>query len=164
MAKLYIVNEKDEIIRETERETVSTDEIVRTTALWITNDKGDILLSQRSFSKKYNPGRWDPAAAGTVEAGESYESNIEKEAFEEIGIKNEQFELGPKRFFQKPYRCFCQFFSWQTDLPSEEFTIQADEINAIKWWKIEELKKAIKDNPDQFSDAVIVPIKNKPSE
>lgn len=42
-------------------------DIFRTASLWITNSNGDILLAQRKFDKKVDPGKWAEAVVGTVE-------------------------------------------------------------------------------------------------
>jgi isopentenyldiphosphate isomerase len=96
MIKIIIVNEKDEIIGFKERSKVKTDDIYRVSALWAENAKGDILMAQRAFSKMNSPGKWGPAVAGTVEEGETYDSNITKEAEEEIGLVNSKFGKGEK--------------------------------------------------------------------
>jgi len=84
--KIPIVNEQDEIIKVVDIKDRKPGEICRITGLWLTDPEGNILLAQRAFNKKLSPGLWGPAAAGTVEEGETYESNIIKEAEEEIGL------------------------------------------------------------------------------
>lgn len=82
-----IVNENDEIIGHKLREEVDPkNDIYRVSALWVTNSAGDVLIAQRKLTKKHAPGKWEPAVAGTVEKGETDESNIYKEAQEEIGL------------------------------------------------------------------------------
>jgi isopentenyldiphosphate isomerase len=54
-----VVNEKDEIIGHKDRADVDPSvDIVRSASLWITNRNGDILLAQRKFTKRNNPGKW----------------------------------------------------------------------------------------------------------
>ena len=86
--KIPVVNQQDEIIGYKEKSLITTDDIYRVSALWITDTTGRILLAKRAFTKSRHPGLWGPAVAGTVEEGETYESNIIKEAEEEIGLKN----------------------------------------------------------------------------
>lgn len=63
--KIIIVNENDEIIGHKARGTLEQLDIYRVSALWIKNSQGDILLAQRKFTKKHDPGKWGPAVAGT---------------------------------------------------------------------------------------------------
>ncbi len=48
--------------------------------MWLRNSLGQSLLAKRSASKELDPSKWGPAVAGTIEAGQTYESNIYKEA------------------------------------------------------------------------------------
>src|SRR3989339_514660 len=86
--RIPIVNEQDEIIGYEERETRNPKHICRVTGLWVTDKDQNILLAQRALVRKFNPGMWGPAVSGTVEEGETYKSNIIKEAREEIGLVN----------------------------------------------------------------------------
>ncbi len=84
--KVIIVDENDKIIGYKERNDRNQNDIIRIAGIWIENEKGEVLIAQRSFRKVNNPGKLGPAAAGTLEVGETYESNILKEVEEEIGI------------------------------------------------------------------------------
>src|SRR3989338_10763955 len=94
--RIPIVNEQDEIIGYKDRKDRNKVDIARITGLWLWNEKGEALLAQRSFNKKMHPGMWGPAVAGTVEEGETYESNIIKESEEEIGLLGFRPILGTK--------------------------------------------------------------------
>ncbi len=149
-AKIIIVDESDEIIGSKERGTLNQSDIYRVSALWIQNSKGEILLAQRSFNKNNNPGKWGPAVAGTIDEGESYESNIIKEAEEEIGLKNQDFKKSFHHFHDGEHRHFTQWFFALVDKKIEEFTIQEEEVEKIKWFSKEELLKSLKDAPENF--------------
>jgi len=152
--KIIIVNENDQIIGYKKRGTLNQSDIYRVSALWIQNSKGDILLTQRKFTKKNDPGKWQPAVAGTNEKGESYKSNIIKETEEEIGLKNHLFRKAKKTRYSGEYNFFGQWFVLITDKKLEEFTIQEAEIEEIKWFKKEELLNKLKENPDKFVSSV----------
>lgn len=152
--KIVIVNENDEIIGHKERGTLNQSDIYRVAALWIQNSKGQILLAQRSFNKKNHPGKWGPAVAGTIDEGESYESNIIKEAEEEIGLKNQKFQKSFHHFRDGEHRHFTQWFFALVDKKIEEFTIQEEEVEKIKWFTREELLSELKNNPDKFLKAI----------
>lgn len=149
-AKIIIVNENDEIIDHKERGTLNQSDIYRVSALWIQNSNGKILLAQRSFNKKNNPGKWGPAVAGTIDEGESYESNIIKETEEEIGLKNLEFQKSFHHFHDGEHRHFTQWFFALVDKQIEEFTIQEEEVEKIKWFTKEELLNELKNSPDKF--------------
>ncbi|MBP6925449.1 MAG: NUDIX domain-containing protein [Candidatus Pacebacteria bacterium] len=128
--------------------------IYRVSALWVTNSQGQFLIAQRAFTKKHHPGKWGPAVAGTVDEGETYLSNIIKEAQEEIGIEivERDLILGPKTdTLDKKYRHFVQWYFYRTDMPLHEFKISQDEVADIRWFTKEEVEK----EPEIFLDSLI---------
>ena len=154
MAKIIIVNEKDEIIGEVERQDETWDDICRVSALWIENSKGDVLLAQRSFKKRYNPGKWGPAVSGTVEVGETYDSNIYKEAEEEIGLVGYEFEKIQKIRTSRSHNYFCQWYRLAIDKDIEYFRIDPEEVEQIRWFSRDELRKAVEAEPEKFGTTI----------
>ena len=61
-----------------------------------------MLIAPRVLTNDKDPGKWGPAAGGTLEISETYESNAYKEAEEEIGLTGVEFILGPKMKFTTP--------------------------------------------------------------
>lgn len=149
-SKIIIVNIKDTIIDHKERGTLNSEDIYRISALWITNNKGEILLARRSFRKSHDPGKWGSAVAGTVEDGENYHTNIIKEAEEELGLKNIKFKKGPKARVQGRHSFFCQWYVLTLNRVSSKFRIQEDEVEEVKWFSKDFLLKELGDRPDQF--------------
>lgn len=148
--KIVIVDENNKVIGSKPRHLIQKDDIYRTSGLWITNSKGDILLAQRQSTKKNDPGKWGPAVAGTIEEGESYKDNVIKEAFEELELKNIKPIEGPiKRHFGK-HNYFAQRFYLKVDKKISDFKIAKDEVEQIKWFSRDELQKLIKEKPEMF--------------
>jgi len=152
--KITVVDEKDEIIGYKDRTEIKQNDIYRVSSLWIENSKGDVLLAQRVHTKKHDPDKWGPAVAGTVEINETYESNMLKEAEEEIGLKNFVYrEIGKYRrtgehnFWAKKYLSII-------DKDISEFKINKEEVEQIKWFGKNELAQAVKQNPDQFLTSI----------
>jgi isopentenyldiphosphate isomerase len=150
--RVSIVNEQDEIIGAKEREECSAGDITRTSGIWITDKDGNILLARRALSKKYDPGCWGPAAAGTVEEGETYETNIIKETEEELGIKNIKPIISHK--FRRhrslsEHEYFAQWFTAIIDR-NTPLVIQREEVEEAKWFSKHELLKLYNINPDIF--------------
>jgi len=151
MVRLPIVDENDNIIDYKERNTLDYQkDVYRVSALWIINSKGEVLLAKRAATKTQDPNKWGPAVAGTVDKEESYEQNITKEAEEELGLKDIEFQKGPKTRVKGRYNYFCQWFILKTDKDIHEFRIEPDEVSEIKWWSKEELKEQLKANPELF--------------
>ena len=147
--RIPIVNEQDEIIRYKDRKDRNFVDITRTAALWVNDEEGNILIAQRGLKMKNSPGLWGPAVAGTVEEGETYESNIIKEAEEEIGLKNIKPILGPKFYRKTFHKFFAQYFI--IEIPKNtKLQIQKNEVEAIKWVTRVELINLLKEKPETF--------------
>lgn len=156
MTKIIVVDEHDKEIGAKERDGLDPWAIYRVSALWLTNSKGEVLLAQRSFKKQNSPGLWGPAVAGTVEENETYESNILKEMKEEIGLEN--IEVKPFRKIrvhnERLKNYFCQYFSAILDLPTEEFNIDKAEVEQVKWFDKEYLRKDFEQHPEKYVNSI----------
>lgn len=149
--RIIVVNGEDKIINYLPRSVVDAQQFrYRVSALWITNSKGDILLARRAYTKSHNPGQFGPAVSGTLEKGETYKSNIIKEAEEELGIKNIRFKKGPKEKINGKYNYFGQWYTCVIDKPTSAFKIQKEEVAEIKWFSRKELLKQLKEHPNEF--------------
>lgn len=149
--KIIIVNDNDEVIGSKERGTLAAEDIYRVSGLWVTNSKGDVLMTKRSLNKKKDPGLWQPAVAGTNDEGETYYSNIIKEAEEEIGMKNFDLKEGPKRRIKENVsNFFVQWYLAVIDLPLEGFKTPPDEVIDIKWFDSYVLKEEVTHNPKEY--------------
>jgi len=148
--RIIIVNTADEIIGYKERGTLLKKDLYRVSALWITNLRGDILLAQRQFNKRHDPGMWGPAVAGTVEDGETYQTNIVKEAEEEIGLVGVELVKGPKRRITSEYNYFCQWYTLVVDKSADKFVIQEEEVVQVRWFTRDELMQGLKDHPEHY--------------
>jgi isopentenyl-diphosphate delta-isomerase len=154
-----VVDEQDNIVDYKRRSEIVKEDIYRVSALWIENSKGQVLLAQRAFSKKNDPGKWGPAVAGTVEKGETYESNIIKEAEEELDIINVKFTMPFEKIRHSgEHNFFAQYFLAVIDKDLDEFNFDKREVNDIKWFDREELKHEIELNPDRFLKSLTVRI------
>ncbi|MES2224087.1 MAG: NUDIX hydrolase [Patescibacteria group bacterium] len=149
---VIIVNEKDEIIGYRPRNERLPSEIGRVSGLVILNSKNEMLIAQRVMSKKTDPGKWGPAVAGTVEEGETYESNIIKEAEEEIGliISESDIKFVSHEYRETSHKYFSTTFLVVVDKSIEAFKKQDNEVAEIRWVNIEELRTWYKDSPSDF--------------
>lgn len=149
--KQQIVDKNDNLIGVKDRRDINyEEEIYRVAALWLTNSKNETLIAKRSSQKDKDPGLWGMAVAGTLEEGETYESNIYKEAEEEIGLTGVKFKTGPRIFNEYPRRFFCQWFLATCDWPLAKFKKQVEEVDKIKWIATDELKSDITNHPEKY--------------
>ena len=153
MTKIIVVNEKDEIIGYKDRDDRNETDIIRVSALILLNSKNQTLIARRALNKILDSGKWGPAAAGTLEEGESYLSNIIKEAQEEIGFKASKKDLsfGLKKFVETSHKYFLQIFITETNLPLQNFRIYRKEVSEIRWVQVPELIAWFKKKPKNFT-------------
>lgn len=156
-----IVNELDKVVGYKSHEEITKKDIYRVSILWITNSKGEILLAKRSKNKKNSPNMWGPAVAGTNEKGETYFSNIMKEAKEEIGLEGIYPTRGEKDFIKNEYNYFRQWHFITINKDIKDFKIKKDEVEEIRWFKKDDLIKEIKKHPKNFVSSVIQIMKKK---
>ncbi len=148
--EIPIVDENDNIIGYCERSDRNHNDIIRITGIWITDENGNILLQQRKLNKKHNPGKWGPAVAGTVEKGETYESNAYKEMEEEIGIKGITL-VESKKFYGETNtgKRFAQLYTGQIS-HNHLLVPQEDEVEKLQWFTKQELLDFYNSEPEKF--------------
>ncbi|MDQ3076091.1 MAG: NUDIX domain-containing protein [bacterium] len=152
MPRILIVNEEDEVIGLKEKSELTSEDISRDTGLWVLDENDNILLAKRSANKKIHPNLWSGAVAGTVEEDETYESNIIKEAEEEIGLKNIKPIFLYKRLKTKDPRykrmtgVFKIIINRETQLELEPM-----EVSEVKWFTKNEVQDLIETTPEIFS-------------
>ena len=148
---MILVDDNDqEIGQKLKRDRVVSD-IYRVSALWIKNSRGESLLARRGFNKRTDPGLWGPAVAGTVEIGETFDSNIIKEAEEELGLKNITPIRTEKYRVSLPHdNHFTQWYTLTLDQPAKDFIIKKDEVEEVKWFGKAELQDAVNKTPQEF--------------
>lgn len=157
-----IVNEQDEIIGHKHRHEIWPDDIYRVAALWIENSKGEVLLAQRGFTKKNNPGKWWPAVAGTIDKWESYEENIYKEAEEELGIVGKTFSFVTKVYNPWPkFFYFCSWYELLLDRKIEDFVLEYPQVESVRWFRKDEIKNMIENSPEILSGVEFMKYKLK---
>ena len=150
-----IVDENDELIGFKPRNEIDfRKDYYRIGCLWLTNSKGEVLLAQRLLTKDKDPGKWGPSAAGTLEKGETYESNIYKEASEELGLTGVKFTPIAKLKLEEPRKSFLQLYKGVCDWPVDKFTPQPEEVEQVSWVSIYNLRKDIQEKPNKYVPSI----------
>ena len=118
---------------------------------WIMNYDGKILLQQRALTKKKKPGKWSKTG-GHVGAGETCDEAIIREVFEEIGLMVQDDEIKNIEIFKSinPNEHYFSYgYIFFTNMKEDEFKLQTEEVNAVKYYSIEEIEEIKKqDNKD----------------
>lgn len=153
MEYFNVVNEKDEVIGKALRDEVHQKKLIhRAVTILVFNSKNELYMIQRSRNKKLNPLKWQGSASGHVESGESYEQAAKRELKEELNINAEpKFEFDIKVYSDEQKENF-RLFSITTDDP----ITTNEEIEQSKFMTIDEIRKMIKNNPNQLRDAFLL--------
>lgn len=145
------VDESDNIIGSVWKSKAHQDYAIihREVALILFNNKQEVLLQQRSFTKKNNPGAWRVAAAGHPLANEDPKNSIMREVLEELGIKikpvfyKKYFSQHNKKGENNESRFTWVYYAIVNDNP--KIILQTEEVNDARWVKIDKLIDYTKD-------------------
>lgn len=122
-------------------------------ALFIINQKGQVLLQKRSKNKKLWPDMWDMSAGGHVLTGEFGFQSIIREAKEELGIqldKNDLTFIGAaisnniKGEIKNNH--LNEYYIASKEVDETKLKLQKEEVSEVKWIDKEEIIKRIKNN------------------
>jgi isopentenyldiphosphate isomerase len=143
-----VVDRDDRVLGTKRRGDLAPDDIVRVSVLWVENDRGEVLIQQRTNNRVTGAGLWSPAVAGTVEAHESYRENVIKEAEEELGLVGVEPEEVGKRLrlgVGEPFGRMLTFFRARMNLDPSELKLERSAVARVKWvdkqWLIEDYEQ-----------------------
>ena len=109
----------------------------RATFIFVFDRRGRVLVQRRTAIKDVYPGQYDLAAGGVVAAGESYEECAEREAAEELGIRDAALEAKFDFYYEdERSRCFGRVFTCVHDGP---FALQPEEVESVAFHTVEEI-------------------------
>lgn len=150
-----VVDRNDEVIGRERRPIVHRDGLLhRAVHGFVFNDPGHLFLQKRSMAKDNFPGTWDSSFSGHVDAGETYDQAVIREAHEEIGISLEKVPAKITKIDA------CQEtgleFTWLYSLVHNgPFVLHPQEIDEGRWVSIPDLEDWIQRNPDDFAPSFL---------
>ena len=127
--------------------------------VWLMNKNGELLFQQRASQGKPNPGKWS-RTGGHVDSGETPLQAIQRETYEEIGVKIpiDNFKLISKNkeevYIQDSNvtnRNFIYSYFAIVDYKLEDYTMQEEEVSNLKYMTIEEMEEAYKNKDEKYS-------------
>ena len=85
-----IVDDENNVIGEAARgECHGNPQLVhRAVHVLLFNQKNELLLQKRPYSKDIQPGKWDTSVGGHLDRGESFRAAARREMFEELGLSD----------------------------------------------------------------------------
>ncbi len=124
----------------------------------IVNRENKVLIQKRSSTKEKFPGLWDLSVAGHVPFGHDSLSCAAMEVMEEIGtMLKKDVNLKDFRFltsFRNTIKVsenfienqFYDFFAYNADIALDQFHIQKEEVEEVKYVTAYEIKEMVEQN------------------
>lgn len=110
----------------------------------IINSKGQLLIQQRSATKKNFPNVWDLTLGGNVQAGETSRMASQRELKEELGLDYDFSNERPLYTFN--FRDgFDDMFVIERDVDLKDVKFVDGEVQMVKWADKDEILKLIDD-------------------
>ena len=125
----------------------------RAFSVFIFNDKEELLLQQRSVSKYHSGGLWTNTCCSHPRPNETIKDAAHRRLFEEMGIS---CELNIKTNFIDKTPFDKGLTEHELDYvligtTNQNPTINNEEVESYKWMLIEEIKKDVALNPNQYT-------------
>ena len=155
MELVDLLNDRKELIGETcERNSVPEGKYRLSIHIWIVNDKNEILIQQRSASRKMFPNMWTNTGGACI-AGETSIETVFRELQEELNVipNIDNLELIASYKRKKDY---VDVWLLKQNININDLKFNDNEVQAAKWVSIEEWKKllieeqAVKSSTDYF--------------
>ena len=121
-------------------------------AVFVINNKKQVLLQKRAATKRFNPNKWG-LCAGHVDSGENIEDTALREVEEEIGLELslndlhilEKMEVKKREsnsHLTRIYYVVCN---------EDKFKVQIEELSEVKWFNIDDIINMIKNNDESLT-------------
>jgi isopentenyldiphosphate isomerase len=104
----------------------------------ILNKNGGLFLQKRSKNKDIEPGKWDTSVGGHIGLDETIDKALQREAFEEIGLKNIETSFIKKYIWASHLEkeLVYSFIGSSEDTP----VLERNEIDEGKFWSLGEIR------------------------
>lgn len=126
----------------------------RAVHIWLMDEKGNLLIQQRSAMKDINPGKWTCSCAGHVDPNEDSRQAVIRELNEELGLESaiEQLEyIGTMKRYHSAHNDFndqeiIDLFLLMVDFEKNFIKKQDEEVSKLSFYDYNKLKE------DMFRD------------
>lgn len=104
----------------------------------IFNARGEMLIQQRQPFKSGWPNMWDITVGGSAIAGDTSQTAMERELFEEIGLKVDLHNVRPHLTVNFDVG-FDDIYLIEKEVDISELKLQYEEVQRVKWASIDEI-------------------------
>lgn len=108
------------------------------------NSNGEMLIQQRQPFKVGWSNLWDITVGGSATKGDTSQTAIERELFEEIGLKVDLQGVRPHLTMNFDVG-FDDIYLFEMDIDINDLKLQYDEVQQVKWASLDEIFEKIDD-------------------
>ncbi|MFI3291637.1 MAG: NUDIX domain-containing protein [Opitutales bacterium] len=149
-----LVNDKDEVMGSAFRSYVHANNLLhRAVHALVFNRDGKLLMQMRSALKDRYPSCYTTSCSGHVDYGETYETALIREFYEELGVKTklEDFVyIGKVEANSETEGEFTKVYVF-IEKEELEFSFPEEEVSSLDYFNREELEENIAKNPENFT-------------
>ncbi len=147
-----MVDKDDNVIgRDTRKNVHSSTSWHRGVHILVFNSRDELILQVRDSKRDKYPGVYDISVSGHVESGETFDEAMKREAEDEMGISEPRPEKIAKirmNYGDVNDNMVSVIYKLQYD---GKVSFGKDEITAIEFVHVEELKKLVMESPGKFA-------------
>ena len=146
MEKFDLVNEKDEVIGETDKPTAHTlKQLHRVAVVYVFNIENDLLVQVH----KKSGGLYDHSVGGHVSKGESYDNAAAREAYEELGIRQPLTHLSN---FYSDEGIYLHMFGLYECVVDKAWRFEPnEEVEEVLPMSLDEIRNEMQNSPEKFT-------------
>ncbi len=125
----------------------------RQVAIWVMNDKNEVLLQRRSPQKKQHPNKYS-VCAGHIDANEEVIVAALRELREEIGLSETVDNIEFIDMYineEEENNNFKYTYLIRTNKKIDEFKMQDEEVSELKYVTLDELETMIKNRDEELT-------------
>ena len=112
--------------------------------IWPVNSRGEWLIQQRAATVQWKPNLW-AVTGGSAVSGEDAMTAARRELREELGYDAAECEMQQIACLRRT-NSFCNVFIIRIDCPAESFSLQKEEVRAVRWCDRQTLMRMVADN------------------
>ena len=101
-------------------------------------------MQKRALTKDVQPGKWDTSVGGHINSGEDVKAALRREALEELGIKDGDFQPLYSYIMRNDFESEL-IYSFRM-VSNGPFKINRDEIIFGKFWRLNDIKNNLGKN------------------
>lgn len=152
--KVILVNENDQEIGTKDKLQAHLDgNLHRAFSIFIFNEQGQLLLQKRALEKYHSPGLWTNTCCSHPQPGITIDLSLKERLMEEMGMEASlEYQFGFK--YKSEYDNGLTeheydhvYFGYSNELPKPNPV----EVCEYRYIDIEDLKKDLKTNPEQYT-------------